>query len=89
MCYAAANRDEEVFTDPNVFNIARHPNEHLAFGYGPHFCLGASLARLEIKIFFEEMLIRRIHFEACGNIVRERSNFINRIIRMPVKASVD
>lgn len=89
MCYAAANRDEEVFTDPNVFNIVRHPNEHLAFGYGPHFCLGASLARLEIKIFFEEMLIRGIHFEVCGNIVRERSNFINRIIRMPVKASVD
>lgn len=87
LCYAAANRDHEVFKNPNMFDIGRQPNEHLAFGYGPHFCLGASLARLELRIFFEEMVARGIHFNIYGNIARERSNFINRIIRMPVKVS--
>lgn len=84
MCYAAANRDEEVFRNPDSFDIARKPNEHLAFGHGPHFCLGARTARMELRIFLEEILKRRIHFRICGDVIRERSNFINRIIRMPV-----
>ena len=55
LMYPSANRDADHFTDPEAFDIARHPNQHLAFGFGTHFCLGASLARLEIRVFFEEL----------------------------------
>ncbi len=57
LLYPSANRDERVFDDPYAFDIRRTPNEHLAFGgYGPHFCLGSSLARMELRVFFEEVL---------------------------------
>ncbi len=55
LMYPAANRDPGHFADPEVFDVTRHPNQHLAFGFGTHFCLGASLARLEIRVFFEEL----------------------------------
>lgn len=58
LMYSSANRDEAHFDDPERFDVARHPNNHIAFGFGTHFCLGASLARLEIKVFFEELLRR-------------------------------
>jgi cytochrome P450 family 142 subfamily A polypeptide 1 len=58
LMYAAANRDERVFVDPETFDVARTPNHHVAFGFGTHFCLGASLARLEIRVMFEELLRR-------------------------------
>jgi cholest-4-en-3-one 26-monooxygenase len=58
LCYVSANRDETVFADPFRFDIRRDPNPHVAFGMGPHFCLGSSLARLEIRVTLEE-LIRR------------------------------
>jgi cytochrome P450 family 142 subfamily A polypeptide 1 len=58
MCYVSANRDEAVFEDPFRFDIRRNPNPHLAFGFGPHFCLGSSLARLEIRVTFEELVKR-------------------------------
>jgi len=58
MLYQSANRDESVFTDPDRLRIDRNPNPHLAFGFGPHYCLGANLARLEIKIVFEELFAR-------------------------------
>lgn len=58
LMYASANRDEWRFDDPNRYDVTRHPNNHIAFGFGTHFCLGASLARLEIKVFFEELLRR-------------------------------
>ena len=54
--FASANRDETVFPEPDRFDVARHPNDHLAFGYGSHFCLGAALARLEVRIVFEALL---------------------------------
>ena len=58
MWYPSVNRDERVFPDGDVFNIARTPNEHLAFGIGEHFCLGAGFARLELNVLFEELLSR-------------------------------
>lgn len=59
MMYPSANRDETVFEDPMRFDLHRDPNPHIAFGFGPHFCLGSSLARLEIRVVLEE-LVKRI-----------------------------
>jgi cytochrome P450 family 142 subfamily A polypeptide 1 len=58
LLYPSANRDEEQFRDPFTFDITRSPNEHVAFGFGPHFCLGNSLARLELRVLFEQLLGR-------------------------------
>ena len=81
---APANRDEEVFPDAHRFDVGRTPNEHLAFGAGEHFCLGSSLARLEIRIMFEELLGRMKHIELAGPVRRLRSNFINGWKEIPV-----
>ncbi len=83
--YASANRDEEVFPNADTFDVGRQPNEHLAFGIGPHFCLGANLARLEIQIMFEELLRRLPDITVASPPERLRSNFINGIKRMPVR----
>jgi len=56
--YSSANRDEKYFVDGEVLDVTRTPNNHISFGFGTHFCLGASLARLEIRVFFEELLRR-------------------------------
>jgi cholest-4-en-3-one 26-monooxygenase len=84
--YISANRDADVFVDPYRFDIARSPNEHVAFGGGgPHFCLGANLARLEIRVMFEELLRRLPDMDIGGDVQRLRSNFINGIKHMPVR----
>src|SRR5437870_2346392 len=83
--YGSANRDEEVFPHADRFEVGRTPNDHLAFGIGHHFCLGANLARLEIQIMFEELLRRLPDVELAGPVERLRSNFINGIKRMPVR----
>jgi cholest-4-en-3-one 26-monooxygenase len=83
--YSSANRDEDVFPDPFKFDVGRTPNEHLAFGVGQHFCLGASLARIELRIIFEELLRRLPDFTLAGDVRRLRSNFINGIKEMPVR----
>jgi cholest-4-en-3-one 26-monooxygenase len=83
--YGSANRDEEIFPDGDRFDVGRAPNEHLAFGIGHHFCLGANLARLEIQIMFEELLRRLPDLAPNGPVERLRSNFINGIKRMPVR----
>jgi cytochrome P450 len=84
--YISANRDESVFSDPYRFDVTRSPNDHVTFGPGgPHFCLGAHLARLETKILFQELLPRLASIELTGPVERIRSNFVNGIKRMPVK----
>ncbi len=86
--YISANRDEEVFPDPYRFDVTRKPNDHVTFGPGgPHFCLGAHLARLETKILFQEMIPRLNSIELVGPIERIRSNFVNGIKRMPVRVT--
>ena len=85
MYYISANRDEDVFDDPFTFDITRDPNEHISFGGGgAHFCLGANLARLELKIMFEELLARTSDISLAGDVQRLRSNFINGIKHIPV-----
>jgi len=83
--YISANRDEDIFKDPFRFDITRSPNDHVAFGGGgPHHCLGANLARMELKLFFEELTRKVPHVEAEGQPVRLRSNFIGGIKHLPV-----
>ena len=62
----SANRDERVFEEPYTFDVGRHPNPHVGFGFGIHFCLGASLARLELRVALEELTRRYLRFEATG-----------------------
>jgi cytochrome P450 len=86
--YSAANRDPSVFADPYGFDVRRDPNEHVGFGGGgPHFCLGAHLARREIRVMFEELLRRVPDLEVSGEPDYLQSNFIHGIKRMPVSFS--
>ncbi|MGI8796279.1 MAG: cytochrome P450 [Acidimicrobiia bacterium] len=84
--YVSANRDEDVFEHPFTFDIRRDPNEHVGFGGGgPHHCLGANLARMEIRVLFEEMARRIPKIEPAGEVTHLRSNFIGGIKHMPVR----
>lgn len=86
MFYASANRDEAVFADPFTFDIGRDPNPHVTFGGGgPHFCLGANLARLEMRTLFQELATRCETMELTGDVRRLRSYFINGIKEFPVR----
>ena len=83
--YPSANRDEGIFDEPDRFDITRHPNEHIAFGHGQHFCLGANLARMEIRVMFEELLARFDEIERVGDIKLLRSHFIDGIKSIPIR----
>jgi cytochrome P450 len=85
MWYPAANRDEDVFPDADRFDVRRTPNDHLAFGEGQHFCLGAWLARLELRVMFEELLRRLPDVEPAGPTERIRSYFLSGFRKMPVR----
>jgi cytochrome P450/nitrite reductase/ring-hydroxylating ferredoxin subunit len=84
--YASANYDDRKFPDPYRLDVGRTPNKHVTFGLGgPHFCLGAHLAKLEVRIWLEEMVPHLSRLELAGEPVRLRSNFFNGIKRLPVR----
>ena len=86
MFYASANRDPDAFVSPHEFDIARHPNPHVSFGGGgPHFCLGASLARAEMRALFTELARRCERIELAGPVDRLRNSFVNGIKTLPVR----
>ena len=82
--YASANRDDAVFSRPGVFDVGRTPNDHMTFGVGPHFCLGAGLARLQMSALFGQVLDHLHDVDLAGDVVRLRSNFQNGIKRLPI-----
>jgi cytochrome P450 len=84
MWFASANRDEEVFADSERFRIDRSPNNHLTFSHGSHFCIGSGLARLEMKVMFEEVLRRMTYIELAGPVEWLRTNFNCGIKHMPI-----
>ncbi|MGZ4694778.1 MAG: cytochrome P450 [Acidimicrobiales bacterium] len=87
MIYTSANRDAAVFADPHRFDIHRDPNPHLSFGTGEHFCLGVHLARLEGRVFFEELFDSFGTIELTGQPRRQRSNLNNALKSLPVRLS--
>jgi len=85
LCYPSGNRDEEVFEDPDVFRPERSPNRHLAFGYGAHLCLGQHLAKMEMRILWEELLPRLKSVEFNGTPTRAAASFVGGPKRLPVR----
>lgn len=84
--YAAANRDPDHYPDPHVFDVARNPSDSLTFGRGgPHHCLGAHLARMEVRVYLDELVRRVRSIELTGEPVRLRSNFTNGLRTLPVR----
>jgi cytochrome P450 len=83
--YPSANRDEDVFADPFTFRIDRNPNPHIAFGMGEHVCLGAHLARLELRLAFAALRERLEHCELAGPVERVRSSFVGGIKHVPMR----
>jgi cytochrome P450 len=85
LSFTSANRDETVFDDPFTFDVGRRPNDHVTFGRGgPHFCLGAHLARLEVRLVFRALLDRADHIEMAGTPRRLRSDHLNGIVSLPL-----
>lgn len=85
LCYASGNRDEEVFEDPFAFRSDRKPNRHLAFGYGAHLCLGQYLAKMEMRILFEELLPRLKSIALDGDVKMTQATFVNGPKKLPVR----
>ncbi len=85
LCYASGNRDEEVFEAPDEFRVDRKPNKHLAFGYGAHLCLGQHLAKMEMRILWEEMLPRLKSVELAGTPAMSEAVFVNGPKRLPIR----
>ncbi|MFI1831815.1 cytochrome P450 [Streptomyces olivaceoviridis] len=84
----SANRDEEVFPDPFRFDVTRSPNRHVAFGFGPHYCIGAPLARIALRLLFEEVVALVEVFAPAGPVEHLTSNFVAGIKRMPLTATL-
>ncbi len=86
--YASANRDEEIFDDPFAFRVDRSPNPHLGFGIGEHFCLGATLARMEIRVLLEELIPRLESIELVGEPRRLASSFVGGVKHLPIRCRI-
>ncbi|MDT5326292.1 MAG: hypothetical protein QOF25_3444 [Mycobacterium sp.] len=89
LSYVSGNRDEEVFTEPFRFDVAREPNKHVAFGYGVHFCLGAALARMEVNSFFTELLPRLQTVELAGRPEHVATTFVGGLKHLPIRYELD
>lgn len=85
LCYLSANRDEDIFNSPNEFRVDRDPNRHVGFGYGPHLCLGQHMAKMEMRILFEELLPRLKSIEFAGEAKLTASNFVSGPKTLPVR----
>src|SRR6185369_3551662 len=85
LSYPSANRDEAVFPDPFRFDVGRSPNRHAAFGFGPHFCLGAQFARMETRALFAELLPRLAGLEVAGRPEWTRTLFVGGLKRLPIR----
>ena len=88
LCFPSGNRDEEVYDDPFEFRVDRSPPRHVAFGYGPHRCLGMHLARMEMSIFWEELLPRLSRVELAGPPRRTVTNFVGGPKSLPVRVEM-
>ncbi|TYK46774.1 cytochrome P450 [Actinomadura decatromicini] len=88
LSYPSANRDEDVFDDPFQFDVGRDPNKHLAFGFGVHYCLGAALARMEVRAFFDELLPRLNSIELAGSPESIATTFVGGLKRLPIRYSL-
>lgn len=86
---SSANRDEEVFADPYAFDLNRSPNKHITFGYGPHFCLGAYLGRVEVNAMLDALRTYSKGFEITGEPQRIHSNFLTGLSELPVRFQPD
>ncbi|MBK0870779.1 cytochrome P450 [Saccharopolyspora sp. HNM0986] len=84
LLYQSANQDTDIFNDPETFNIDRRPNKHIAFGYGPHMCVGQHLAKQELRIMFEELLPRIERVEVTGERKLVQTNFVGGLKNLPV-----
>ena len=84
LSYPSANRDEEAFADPFRFDVGRTPNKHLAFGFGVHYCLGALLARMEIKAVLSEIVPRLTSIELAGEPAEMQTLFVGGLKRLPI-----
>ncbi|GEC57587.1 cytochrome P450 [Bradyrhizobium japonicum] len=89
LCYASGNRDEEVFEDPDRFRSDRKPNRHVAFGYGAHLCLGQYLAKLEMRILFEELLPHLKSLTLDGEVKMTQAYFVNGPKKLPIRFEVN
>jgi hypothetical protein len=85
LCYASGNRDEAVFDDPNRFRADRSPNKQLAFGYGAHLCLGQHLARMEMRILYEELLPRLKSVSLAGQPRQSQAIFVSGLKSLPIR----
>jgi len=84
MFFASANRDEDVFVDPDRFDVGRTPNDHVGFGAGPHFCLGAPLARLQLRVVLEELLASSVELRVAGPVIRLGSTLNSGLRHFPL-----
>jgi cytochrome P450 len=89
LLYQSANRDEDIFEAPDEFRFDRSPNKQIAFGYGPHMCIGQHLAKMELKIMFEELLPRISDLELAGERKVVQTNFVGGLKNLPIKFQLD